>query len=138
MEQTIFHKILSGEIPCHKIYEDEHVLAFLDIMPYTIGHTLVIPKQAEGANMMDTPPGSLAAVFDAVHRLAPMIVRVVGADGFNLAMNNGSEVGQAVMYPHVHIIPRRQGDGLRAWPKIERTQDELAHDAASINAVMIT
>ncbi len=136
MEQTIFHKILEGVVPCHKVYESDTVLAFLDIAPCTVGHTLVIPKTAEGANMMETSPGSLSSVFDVVHRIAPAIVRAVGADGFNLAMNNGSMTGQAVMYPHVHIIPRRAGDGLEPWPKIARTQEELAHDAQQIQSAL--
>ena len=132
MEQTIFHKVLSGEVPCHKVYESDAVLAFLDIMPCAVGHTLVISKTVDGANMMDTSPGSLAEVFEAAHRLAPMIARAVGADGFNVIMNNGAAAGQVVMYPHVHIIPRREGDGLKHWPKIERTQEQLAQDAVQI------
>jgi len=137
MNQTIFHKILAGEIPCHKVYESESVLAFLDIAPCTVGHTLVIPKHAIGTSMMDDPsPMMLGAMLGAVHGIAPRIVKVVGADGFNLIMNNGPAAGQAVPYPHVHIIPRRAGDGLQHWPKIERTQEELAQDAARIMAAI--
>lgn len=136
MEQTIFHKILAGEISCHTVYESDQILAFLDIMPCTVGHTIVIPKDTDSVNMIDASPATMDAVFGAVHGIAHRIAQAVGATGFNIAMNNGSVAGQAVMYPHVHIIPRRAGDGLEHWPKIERSQEELARDAEQIRSTL--
>ncbi|MEO8845173.1 MAG: HIT family protein [Kofleriaceae bacterium] len=102
---TIFAKILRGEIPCHKIYEDDHVLAFLDVMPIARGHTLVIPK--EPAETLDKLSDDAAA---AIGRVLPRISRAVlaatGATAFNVLQNNGPLAHQAVFHVHFHIIPK--------------------------------
>ncbi len=112
MAETVFTKILRGEIPCHRVYEDEQVLAFLDINPIARGHTLVIPK--EPAATLDTLSDDAAA---AVGRVLPRIARAVlaatGTTSFNLLQNNGAEAHQAVFHVHFHIIPKHDdGSGL--------------------------
>ncbi len=102
---SIFAKIIAGEIPCHKVYEDEHVLAFLDIGPLSQGHTLVIPK--EPAPTLDCLSDDAAA---AIGRVLPRICRAVmqatGATAYNVLQNNGADAHQVVMHVHFHIIPR--------------------------------
>lgn len=102
---TIFAKIIRGEIPSHKIYEDDHVLAFLDVMPIARGHTLVIPK--EPAETLDKLSDDAAA---AIGRVLPRISRAVlaatGATAFNVLQNNGALAHQAVLHVHFHIIPK--------------------------------
>lgn len=105
MADTIFSKILSGAIPCHRVYEDQHVLAFLDINPISAGHTLVIPK--EPAETLDKLSDESAA---AIGRVLPRICRAVlagtGAKAFNILQNNGKVAQQAVFHVHFHIIPK--------------------------------
>ena len=132
MEETLFHKIVKKEIPASIVYEDDDVLAFMDIMPAAIGHTLVIPKKAEGANYFEIDEDTMVPVFKAIGRIAPAVVEAVGAEGFVLSMNNGEAAGQTVMYPHVHIIPRSKGDGMEPWGKIGRSTEEIAGDAEMI------
>jgi histidine triad (HIT) family protein len=109
MADTVFAKILRGEIPCHRIYEDDAVLAFLDVNPLSRGHTLVIPK--EPAETLDQLSDDAAA---AIGRVLPRIARAVlaatGASAYNVLQNNGAEAHQAVFHVHFHVIPR-QGDG---------------------------
>ena len=109
---TIFAKIIRGEIPCHKVYEDEHVLAFLDINPIARGHTLVIPK--EPAETLDRLSDDAAA---AIGRVLPRIARAVlaatGTAAFNVLQNNGADAHQAVFHVHFHVIPKLvDGSGL--------------------------
>jgi len=114
MENCIFCKIVAGEIPAEKIYEDNETFAFLDIHPVNPGHTLVIPKH-HSFNILDIPPEDWAAVAKTVHKLAKPIHDALGADGINLHMNNREHAGQVVDHPHVHLIPRFKGDGLPHW-----------------------
>src|ERR1041384_3265505 len=112
MAETVFAKILRGEIPCHRIYEDDAVLAFLDVNPLSRGHTLVIPK--EPAETIDQLSDDAAA---AIGRVLPRISRAVlaatGARAFNIVQNNGADAHQAVLHVHFHIIPRTEdGAGL--------------------------
>ena len=112
MAETVFAKILRGEIPCHRIYEDDAVLAFLDVNPLSRGHTLVIPK--EPAETLDALSDEAAA---AIGRVLPRIARAVlaatGARAFNVLQNNGAQAHQAVMHVHFHIIPKwDDGSGL--------------------------
>ena len=109
-DQNIFAKILRGEMPCTKIYEDEHTLAFLDIMPQVAGHTLVLPK-SPAVNILDVDDESLDHVMRSVRKLAPAIVETMGADGFRLMQFNGAAAGQTVFHLHVHILP--MGDATR-------------------------
>ena len=101
----IFCKIIKGEIPCSKVYEDDKVFAFLDIAPITNGHTLVIPKN-HSTNIYSIDPEDWKAVMDKVRELAPKIKEVMNAEGINIGMNNDPAAGQVVMHSHVHIIPR--------------------------------
>ncbi|OGH67627.1 MAG: hypothetical protein A3C15_01400 [Candidatus Magasanikbacteria bacterium RIFCSPHIGHO2_02_FULL_50_9b] len=120
----IFCKIVAGEIPCHKVFEDENLLAFLDIHPCNPGHTLVIPKQ-HFENLLETPAVVVLQLMNGVHTLAPRVVAAVGAHGFNLGVNTGPASGQVIMHTHAHIIPRFEHDGLVHWPTKEMTSDEL-------------
>ncbi|MBL8991452.1 MAG: HIT family protein [Phycisphaerae bacterium] len=112
MSETIFSKIIRGEIPCHKVYEDDRVLAFLDINPLSRGHTLVIPKQA-AAQVHELSEESAAALGRAVALVARAVVRATGCAAYNVLQNNGAGAHQAVMHVHYHIIPKHEdGSGL--------------------------
>jgi histidine triad (HIT) family protein len=117
MAQTVFGKILSGQIPCHKIYEDDQVLAFLDINPLSLGHTLVIPKEA--AETLDQLSDEAAAALGRVlPRLCRAVVAVTGVREYNVLENNGSTAHQAIAHVHFHIIPKpntEEGLGI-GWP----------------------
>lgn len=117
MSETIFGKILSGAIPCHKVYEDERVFAFLDINPLSAGHTLVIPK--EPAKTLDAlSDESAAALGRVLPRICRAVIAVTGVREYNVLENNGSGAHQAVDHVHFHIIPKpRHGEGLGiGWP----------------------
>lgn len=111
MSETIFSKILRGEIPCHRVYEDEAVLAFLDVNPLSRGHTLVIPKEAV-ATLDRLSDESAAAIGRVLPRIARAVMAATGAASFNLLQNNGREAHQAVLHVHFHIIPKFEGRGL--------------------------
>ena len=108
---TIFLKILNGEIPCHRVYEDAHVLAFLDIGPLSDGHLLVIPKEAK-AHLHELSDESAAAIGRALPRLARAVMAATGATAYNVLQNNGAAAHQAVMHVHFHIIPKLGSAGL--------------------------
>lgn len=108
---TIFAKILRGEIPCHKVHEDDRVLAFLDIMPLAPGHVLVIPKE-EKATMAELSDESAAALGRVLPRICRAVMQATGATAYNLLQNNGAEAHQAVMHVHFHVIPKVGGAGL--------------------------
>lgn len=119
---TIFDKILDGQIPCHRVYEDEHVLAFLDIGPLSEGHTLVIPKERK-AHLHELSDEQAAALGRVLPRIARAVMKVTGATAYNVLQNNGAEAHQAVFHVHFHIIPafpeRSSGDkglGIRWQP----------------------
>ena len=117
MAETIFDKILRGEIPCHRVYEDDLVLAFLDINPLSEGHTLVIPKRA-AATVDALDDESAAAIGRALPRIARAVIAATGARAYNILQNNGAEAHQAVFHVHFHIIPKpspREGLGI-GWP----------------------
>ena len=111
MAETIFDKILAGEIPCHKVYEDEHVLAFLDIGPLSPGHTLVIPKERK-AMLHELSDDAAAAIGRVLPRIARAVLAATGARAYNVLQSNGRESGQAVFHVHFHIIPRLENRGL--------------------------
>jgi histidine triad (HIT) family protein len=118
MADTVFGRIISGQIPCHKIYEDERVLAFLDINPLSTGHTLVVPKEA--AETMDAlSDDSAAALGRVLPRLCRAVVAVTGVREYNVLENNGRSAHQAIPHVHFHIIPKpnaREGLGI-GWPQ---------------------
>ncbi len=101
----VFCAIAAGEIPSFKIYEDDLVLAYLDINPFSKGHTLVIPKE-HSAGLVDTPDGTLAALIARVKKIAAHLKSALPCDGFNILQNNGEAAGQTVMHIHFHIVPR--------------------------------
>jgi histidine triad (HIT) family protein len=109
--ETVFDKILSGEIPCHRVYEDDHVLAFLDIGPLSRGHMLVIPKERK-AFVHELSDDSAAAVGRVLPRLCRAMVAATGAKAYNILQNNGTEAHQVVMHVHFHIIPKMGETGL--------------------------
>jgi histidine triad (HIT) family protein len=111
MRETIFGKIIRGEIPCHRVYEDAAVLAFLDVNPLAPGHTLVVPKEAV-ATLDRLSDESSAAVGRVLPRIARAVLAATGATAFNVLQNNGVEAHQAVFHVHFHIIPRFEGRGL--------------------------
>lgn len=112
MPDTIFSKIIRGEIPCHKIYEDQHVLAFLDVGPLSRGHTLVIPKEP-AVTIDQLSDDAAAAIGRVLPRIARAVMRATGAPAFNILQNNGPLAHQAVMHVHFHIIPKYEdGRGL--------------------------
>ena len=116
MSQTIFDKILDGEIPCHRVYEDEHVLAFLDIGPLSEGHTLVIPKERK-AYLHELSEESAAALGRVLPRLCRAVAKATGATAYNVLQNNGPAAHQVVMHVHFHIIPKLGEQGLGIlWP----------------------
>jgi histidine triad (HIT) family protein len=108
---TIFSKILSGDIPCHRVYEDAHVLAFLDIGPLSDGHILVIPKEAK-VHLHELSDDSAAAIGRVLPRLARAVMAATGATAYNILQNNGAAAHQAVMHVHFHIIPKLGSAGL--------------------------
>ena len=130
MAETIFAKILRGEIPCHRVYEDDQVVAFLDVNPISRGHTLVIPK--EPAVTIDAlSDESAAAVGRVLPRIARAVIKATGARAYNVLQNNGPEAHQAVFHVHFHVIPKYDdGSGLGiGWnaSKLDSTQGaELA------------
>jgi histidine triad (HIT) family protein len=135
MAETIFSKILRNEVPCHKVYEDSHVLAFLDINPLSRGHLLVIPK--EPAETLDRLSDEAAAALGRVlPRLCRAVMRVSGKPAYNVLQNNGSLAHQAVEHVHFHIVPKpdeTHGLGIR-WPagKLDSTDGaELARQIAA-------
>lgn len=105
MAQTIFDRILDGEIPCHRIYEDDRVLAFLDIGPLSNGHLLVIPKERR-AFLHDLSDASAAAIGRVLPRLARAVMGATGATAYNVLQNNGATAHQAIFHVHFHIIPK--------------------------------
>ncbi|MEK7653329.1 MAG: HIT family protein [Patescibacteria group bacterium] len=110
----IFCKIVAGEIPSYKVYEDEDILAFLDVAPINPGHTLVIPKK-HYANLLELPEDLLCKVALAIKKIIPAILKGVGTEDFNLNLNSGSLAGQVVNHVHWHIVPRFEGDGYDLW-----------------------
>ena len=130
---TIFQKIIDGEIPCHRVYEDDHVLAFLDVAPLTKGHVLVIPKEAT-SSLHELSTESGAALGAALVTVAKAVVKATGATDYNILQNNGVDAHQAVFHVHFHIIPTYSGDdGLGIdWRPSELIDGEtLASEIAS-------
>ena len=130
----VFCKIVAGEIPCHRVFENERVLAFLDISPLSVGHTVVIPR-AHAVRFEQLSVDDAAALAGAIGPLAGRILSAVGWADYNLLQNNGSSAGQVVMHVHFHIIPRRANDGLGfRWNPSPAGPDELSALASRISA----
>lgn len=129
--QNVFAKILRGELPCHKVYEDERTLVIMDIMPRADGHVLVLPK-APSRNILDVAPDDLAAVMETVRKTAAAVVKAFGADGVTIQQFNETAGGQVVFHLHVHVIPRREGVPLRPHTGDMAAADDLRRWAGMI------
>ncbi|MBH5398359.1 HIT family protein [Bradyrhizobium sp. CNPSo 4010] len=132
---NIFAKILRGELPCYKVYEDEHVFAFLDIMPRVPGHTLVIPK-APARNILDIEPDDFAHVARGAHKIAAAAMKAFDADGITVQQFNEPAGGQVVFHLHMHVMPRH--DGVAMLPPASRKEDDrvLQEHAAKLMAAL--
>ncbi|MBJ7576307.1 HIT family protein [Devosia sp. MC532] len=130
---NIFAKILKGEMPCHKVYEDETALVMMDIFPQAKGHTLIIPKAAS-RNLLDADPAALSAVIPLVQRVANAVKTVTNADGIRLAQFNEAPAGQTVFHLHFHVIPAYEGQALGAHASGRGDDAELATLAAEVAA----
>jgi len=111
-EETIFDKIIAGEIPSHRVYEDEHVFAFLDIGPLSRGHTLLLPKERKRF-LHELSDEAAAAVGRALPRLCRAVMMASGAEAYNVLVNTGEPAGQVVMHVHIHIIPKFSDTGFK-------------------------
>ena len=114
MSDCIFCKIVKGEIPASKVYENDTVVAFLDIAPVNIGHSLIIPK-GHYKNIYETPEEIMTEMMKVAKILSKSIKEGLSADGINVTMNNDPAAGQIVMHSHIHIIPRLASDGFGMW-----------------------
>lgn len=135
-DDCLFCKIITGDIPAEKIYEDEHTFAFLDIHPINTGHTLVIPKQ-HAENIMTIRKEDFAAVMETVRKLSPIIQRAVGADGINIGINNGSAAGQIIFHAHVHVMPRFENDGHTHWESKTLAKEDIAATGVAIRKELV-
>jgi histidine triad (HIT) family protein len=134
-QNNVFAKVLRGEIASHKLYEDDDTLVFLDIMPRTEGHTLVITKE-RARDLFDISPEALARLMAVVQKLAPQIKQAVGADGVLIQQFNGSAAGQTVFHLHVHIVPIKQGVPVKPHAGTMEDQDKLAATAEKIRKTL--
>ena len=134
---SIFSRIVNGELPSAKVYEDDLTFAFMDIRPASRGHTLVICKE-EYPGLLDVPPNTLAAVIKTVQRIGRAITKSLQPDGLNILQNDGAAAGQVVFHYHIHIIPRWSGDSVRPFKVAESNADleELHQIAAQIRAAL--
>jgi len=125
-KQNIFAQIIRGEAPCYKLYEDEDVLAFLDVFPQSFGHTLVIPKRCAARNILEIDADSLNKVMAVVQKLTGVIIEELEPAGVQVAQFNGAPAGQTVFHMHMHIVPRYVGETLSVHAGGKATPQELA------------
>jgi histidine triad (HIT) family protein len=132
---NIFAKILRGEIPSHRVYEDDAVVAFMDVMPQGQGHTLVVPK-APSRNLLDADPSMLGPLFQTVQKVARAVQRAFTADGVTIMQFNEPASGQTVYHLHVHVIPRFEGVPLKPHTGQMEKPEVLTENAAKIRAAL--
>ena len=132
---NIFAKILRGELPCYKVYEDDKAIAFLDIMPRAPGHTLVIPK-APARNIIDIGPDDFAHVARGAHKIAAAAMKAFHADGITIQQFNEGAGGQVVFHLHMHIIPRKAGVPMKPPASEKEKPDVLADQALKLAAAL--
>ena len=134
MKDCLFCKIINGEIPSYKIYEDEFTFAFLDIADDFVGHTLVLPKK-HCENLLDADSQTINAVFNAVQKISNHYVKNCGYDGVNVFNNNNECSGQSIMHFHVHIVPRKNNDDLTVFsePQKKNCNFESLQNALKLN-----
>ncbi|MBU1203218.1 HIT family protein [Patescibacteria group bacterium] len=116
MEDCIFCKIIKGEIPSYKVYEDETTMAFLDISPVNHGHTLVVSKQ-HYANLEEIPTNELQQLIITVKKVGQAIKNGLEVEGYNVCENNDPVAGQLIPHIHFHVVPRHENDGIKMWPQ---------------------
>ena len=134
-QNNIFAKILRGELPCHKVHEDDRALAFLDIMPRAPGHTLVLPK-SPARNLLDVDPADLAYVMQVAQKIAKAQMKVFGADGITIQQFNESAGGQVVFHLHVHVIPRHEGVQMKPPASVRADPAVLSDQALNLAAAL--
>jgi histidine triad (HIT) family protein len=132
---NVFAKILRGELPSYKVYEDDKALALLDIMPRAPGHVLVLPK-APARNLLDVAPDDLAHVMKVAQKIAKVSVEIFGADGVTVQQFNESAGGQVVFHLHVHVIPRKAGVALKPPASVKEAPEVLKEQAAKLAAAL--
>ena len=132
---NIFAKIIRGELPSYKVYEDDKVLAFLDIMPRAPGHTLVLPK-APARNLLDVASDDLAAVAQVAQKVAQAGMQAFGADGVTVQQFNEGAGGQVVFHLHVHVIPRKSGVAMKPPASEKEKPEVLAEHAKKLAAAL--
>src|SRR5215210_2412586 len=132
---NIFAKTLRAELPCHKVYEDDKVLAFLDIMPRAPGHTLVLPK-APARNLLDVDPADLAHVMRVAQKIAQADMKVFNADGVTIQQFNETAGGQVVFHLHVHVIPRKAGEPMKPPASVKEEPAVLSDQALKLAAAL--
>lgn len=136
MEDCLFCKIVAGDIPCYKVYEDERTLAFLDINPINKGHTLVIPK-VHVSRLSEFEDEDLVGFYRALQKVTRAVERAVRLDGLNLFVNQGKDAGQLIPHFHCHISPRLKGDGLKMWiPSLKLSEDEFVDTMVKIKMAL--
>lgn len=134
-DHNVFGKILRGELPCHKIYEDEHTLGFMDVMPRCDGHCLVIPKNSS-RNLLDIDPQDLANVIASVQIVMRAVKKAFSCDGITIQQFNEAAAGQEVFHTHIHILPRFDGVRLGHHTTEMADNNELAEHAKLVIAAM--
>jgi histidine triad (HIT) family protein len=132
---NVFAKILRGELPCHKVYEDDRAFAFLDIMPRAPGHALVLPK-APARNILDVAPDDLAHVMKVAQKIAKAGMQVFGADGVTVQQFSEPAGGQVVLHLHVHVIPRKNGIALKPPASVKEETAVLSDQALRLAAAL--
>lgn len=132
MEDCLFCKIIKGEIPAYKVYEDDTVYAFLDINPNNLGHTLVIPK-AHYQTYSETPDEVLADLMVKAKKIGQAVIKAMDVPAYNVSVNVGKEAGQLIFHTHVHIIPRFEGDGHKHFGHVEYKEGEAEKVAEKIS-----
>src|SRR6516225_2079176 len=132
---NVFAKILRGELPCHKVYEDDHAFAFLDIMPRAPGHTLIIPKE-QARNLLDAATDDLAHVIKVTQKIAVAATKVFAADGVTLQQFNEPAGGQVVFHLHFHVIPRKDGVAMKPPATFKEETSVLSDQALELAAAL--
>ena len=132
---NIFAKIIRGEVPAHKVYEDDKAIAFLDIMPRTPGHTLVIPK-APARNLLDIKADDLAHVMQVAQKIAQAGMKAFAAEGVTVQQFNEKAGGQVVFHLHVHVIPRKEGEAMKPPASVKETPENLVAHAEKLKAAL--
>ncbi|MGD9966406.1 MAG: HIT family protein [Hyphomonadaceae bacterium] len=136
-DNNLFAKILRGEIPAVKVYEDDDVLAFMDIYPQTRGHLLIVPKNVKARNLLELAPERVAPLMQRVHKLAIAAEKALKPDGLAVVQFNGAPAGQTIFHLHFHIIPRYEGKALAGHGHSNRADiAELQQIAAAIAAAL--